>query len=91
MTEHRFVTLSIDLFFFWGESACEPKEQYYVKGAGHVDLYDKLDLIHLTINLTPSLKVMYNEKKQSTSCDNNHRLKYKLFKRPEYETESNDW
>ncbi len=25
--------------------AAEPKEMYYVKGAGHVDLYDRLDLI----------------------------------------------
>ena len=27
------------------ERAAEPKELYYVKGAGHVDLYDKTDLI----------------------------------------------
>jgi uncharacterized protein len=25
--------------------AAEPKELYYVKGAGHVDLYDKTELI----------------------------------------------
>ena len=25
--------------------AAEPKELYYVKGAGHVDLYDRVDLI----------------------------------------------
>nr|WP_294615449.1 alpha/beta hydrolase [uncultured Gilliamella sp.] len=27
------------------QRALEPKELYYVKGAGHVDLYDRVDLI----------------------------------------------
>ena len=27
------------------KKASEPKELYYVKGAGHVDLYDRVDLI----------------------------------------------
>lgn len=27
------------------KKAAEPKELYYVKGAGHVDLYDRIDLI----------------------------------------------
>lgn len=35
----------------FSEDACkraaEPKELYYVKGAGHVDLYDRLSLIPL--------------------------------------------
>ncbi|BCD45971.1 alpha/beta hydrolase [Helicobacter suis] len=27
------------------KKAAEPKELYYVKGAGHVDLYDRVDKI----------------------------------------------
>lgn len=58
LAEQGFTTLSIDLSF-WGGSeahsrefsekayarAAEPKELYIVPGAGHVDLYDKTDLI----------------------------------------------
>lgn len=39
--------------------AGEPKELYYVKGAGHVDLYDRVDLIpfdKLTDFFTKNLK-----------------------------------
>ena len=39
--------------------AAEPKELHYVKGAGHVDLYDRLDMIpldKLTSFFTQNLK-----------------------------------